>query len=293
MVDEKWVLDAPKSKYLEKGATIDEAQLQSELDESLQQIVEEEIVADDNIKMDGPDIKMGGSDIKMDGPELIASPIGSFLTELKQSGDVKHHPLAWAIALIVVAPGVILGLQGGENGEALANDIGLTSGSTVALAAVMLFDFLVIGQLVLGPGTCAAMARRKHLGAAVFVAMGSSSVLLINNQVIKDLAIAYDAIAVFACIGCMSPLIIVLRNKRLQLPAGRARHTWAFLMSVSALMFAAATMVAAIQHMDSPQVDNTMAWSSLLLVAGAIGWAWPKGADIIEDVAEDIIEKVV
>ena len=285
MADEKWVLDAPKSKYLTGNTAEEAAKLQSELEENLQQVVEEEFVAVD-------DIKMKGSEIKMGGPEVVSAPVGSFLTELKESGDVQHHPLAWAIALLVVAPGVILGVQGVKNGAGFASSTGLTN-ETLLLAAEMLFDFLVIGQLVLGPGVCAAMARRKHLGPAVLVAMGSSAVLMINNQVIIDLALLYDAITVFACIACMAPLIIVLRNKRVQLPAGRARHTWAFLMSVSILMFASATMVEAIQYMDSPQVDDTMAWSSLLLVAGAIGWAWPKGGHIIEEVAEDIIDSAL
>jgi hypothetical protein len=285
LVDEKWVIDAPKSKYLTGNTAEESAKLQSELEENVQQLAEKEFVADDEIKMEE-------SNVKMDGPEVVSAPVSSFLTDLKKSGDVQHHPLAWMIALLVVAPGVILGVQGVKNGAGFASSTGLTN-ETLLLGAEMLFDFLVIGQLVLGPGVCAAMARRKHLGAAVFVAMGSSAVLLISNQVIKDLAVAYDAIAAFACIACMSPLIIVLRNKKMQLPAGRARHTWAFLMSVSILMFASATMVAAIQHMDSPQVDNTMAWSSLLLVAGAIGWAWPRGAHMIEEVAEDIIEKAI
>ena len=247
----------------------------------------------------GSDFTPGTSQGITGGPDVISAPVGSFLTDLKESGDVQHHPLAWAIALLVVAPGVILGVQGIDNGEDFADkfakstDLDPDEYETLMLGAEMLFDFLVIGQLVLGPGVCAAMARRKHLGPAVFVAMGSSAVLLINNQVIIELAKSYDTIAVLACIACMAPLIIVLRNKRVQLPAGRARHTWAFLMTVSILMFASATMVEAIQHMGSPQVDDTMAWSSLLLVAGAIGWAWPRGGHIIEEIAEDIIDSAL
>ena len=290
MADEKWVLDAPKSKYLPPNTAEETAKLQAELEENLQQIVEEEFVAVD-------DIKVKGSEIKMEGPEIVAAPVGSFLTDLKKSGDVKHHPLAWALSLLVVAPGVILGIQEIENGTELAKLYGIDSESLLHQIVTMLVDFLVIGQLVLGPGVCASMARRKHLGSAVFVAMGSSAVLIMNNQVIIALAQEYDIIAVLACMFCMAPLVIVLRNKRVQLPAGRARHTWAFLMSVSILMFASATMVAAIQDAETiTSIDgwnDTMAWSSLLLVAGAIGWAWPKGAHIVEEVAEEIIEKAV
>ena len=194
------------------------------------------------------------------------------------------------LAILVVAPGVILGTKF-ETGEMLGDYYGLSYDSIEAKILANLFDFLVMGQLVLGPGTCAALARRKQLSAAVFVAMGSSAVLLISNQVIVDLANLYNAVAVFTCTACLVPFIMVLRNKRTQLPAGKARHTWALLMSVSTLMFASATMVVAIQNMESPQIDDTLAWSSLVLVAGAIGWAWPKGAEIIEDVAEEIIQR--
>ncbi len=290
MADEKWVLDAPQSKYLAPDAGQSTAKLQAELEENLQQMAEEEFVAVDDIKVKSPETKMGG-------PEIVAAPMGSFLSDLKKSGDVKHHPLAWALSLLVVAPGVILGIQEIADGAELSKMMGIDPESLLHQIVTMIVDFVVIGQLVLGPGVCAAMARRKHLGSAVFVAMGSSAVLLLNNQVIIALAQQYDVIAVVACIVCMSPLVIVLRNKRMQLPAGRARHTWAFLMSVSILMFASATMVAAIQDAEAlTSIDgwnDTMAWSSLLLVAGAIGWAWPRGAHFVEEVAEEIIEKAI
>jgi hypothetical protein len=276
--DERWVLDPPSSKYLSEGATVAEEELQAGLEGNIQQMIEEEFTA--------------VSDTEMRGPKVVAGPVGTFLTELKKSGDVQHHPLAWALALLVVAPGVILGVQNIQNGADFASTIGLKD-ETLALAAGMLFDFLVIGQLVIGPGACSAFARRRHLGPAVFVAMGSSAVLMVNNQVVRELARAFDVIAVIICIVCIAPLVIVLRNKRVQLPPGRARHTWAFLMSVSILMFASATMVAAILGINPPLVSTTVAWSSLLLVAGVIGWAWPKGREVIEEVAEEIIERAL
>ena len=283
LTDEKWVLDAPESKYLTGDVAENTANIQAELEENLQQMAVQEFVAVDNVEMKGP--------------AVVAAPVGTFLSDLKSSGDVQHHPLAWALSLLVVAPGVILGIKGVSDGAALSELMGIGSDSLSYQIVTMLVDFVVIGQLVLGPGVCAAMARRTFLGPAVFVAMGSSAVLLLNNQVIIALAEQYDIIAVLACIVCMSPLVIVLRNKRMQLPAGRARHTWAFLMSVSILMFASATMVAAIQDAETlTSIDgwnDTMAWSSLLLIAGAIGWAWPKGAELVEEVAEEIIEKAV
>ena len=48
----------------------------------------------------------------------------------------------------------------------------------------------------------AAFAKRKLLGAAVFVAMGSSAVLMISNQVVQNLAEVHGILAAGACILC-------------------------------------------------------------------------------------------
>ena len=276
MTDERWVLDPPKSKYLDK--------VKENIGPSNRDLLEKSHITsnDTNIDSDEPVLAYDGA----------KNSISDYLSELKRSDDVKNHPLAWIIALLIVSPGVIIGLKGVSNGEGLAQAFDLNSGLAASLVSV-LFDFLVIGQLFLGPGSCTVLARRKLLGAAVFVAMGSSAVLMINHDVLVKLAQANDIFAVLTCVGCLVPLIMILRNKRTQLPAGRARHTWAFLMSVSILMFASASLVVALQNTYSMEISNGLAWSSLLLVAGAIGWAWPKGRHIIEEVAEEIIEKAV
>lgn len=277
MTDEKWVLDPPKSKYL--GGKVKENNSASNTEGvETSQITSTDDNTDfvDSILPDG-----GGS-----------TPISEFLSELKSSGDVKNHPLAWSFALLIVLPGVIIGFRGISNGEDLVSEIGLNSGLAASMIT-LLFDFLVVGQLFLGPGACAVFARRKHLATAVFVAMGSSAVLMINNNVVVKLAQANDILAVLTCAVCLIPLIMILRNKRKQLPAGRARHTWAFLMSASILMFASASLVVALQNTSSWDIDGKLAWSSLLLVAGAIGWAWPKGRHIIEEMAEEIIETAI
>jgi hypothetical protein len=177
-----------------------------------------------------------------------------------------------------------------------ATDIGgLLSPSHGSLFAIgtLIYDFLVMGQLALGPGTCAALARGRYLGPAVLVAMGSSAVLMLNHEVVENIAQAYDVVAPILSLVCIAPLVIVLRNKRTQLPAGRRRHTWALLMSVSILMFSSATLVPALIHMSSTHVAPELAWSSLLVIAGMIGWAWPKGREVVEEVAEEIIERAL
>jgi hypothetical protein len=273
--DEQWVLDPPDSKYLKGHSDISTETLEKQTEEKLAKMIEEEFVAID--------------DIQMEGPEVVSAPISSFLTELKQSGDVKHHPVAWALALLVVAPGAILGIGDITSGQSLAKEIGLSG--VLATGIIMLFDFLVIGQLVLGPGACSAFARRKLMGAAVFVAMGSSAVLLISHEIVEKIARDYDVIAPIICFFCIAPLILVLRNKRRQIRPGKSRQVWATLMSISILMFSSATIVPALINMSETDVAPELAWSSLLIIAGIIAWAWPRGRHFVEEIAEDIIQK--
>jgi len=274
--DKKWVLESPKSKYLDK--------VKANIDPPNSALIEKSHISPDDLSVNSDENLLAYDDAK--------NSISVYLGELKRSGDVKNHPLAWIIALLIVSPGVIIGLRGISNGENLAYEFGFNSGMAATMISI-LFDFLVIGQLFLGPGSCSIFAKRKHLATAVFVAMGSSAVLMINHDVIVKLAQANDILAVLTCAGCLIPLIMILRRKRIQLPAGRARHTWAFLMSVSILMFASSSLVVTLQNTSSMEISNGLAWSSLLLVAGAIGWAWPKGRHLIEEVAEEIIEKAV
>ena len=136
MTDEKWVLDPPKSKYL--GGQVKENNSASNTEGvETSQITSTDDNTDfvDSILPDG-----GGS-----------TPISEFLSELKSSGDVKNHPLAWSFALLIVLPGVIIGFRGISNGEDLVSEIGLNSGLAASMIT-LLFDFLVVGQLFLGPG---------------------------------------------------------------------------------------------------------------------------------------------
>jgi hypothetical protein len=104
--------------------------------------------------------------------------------------------------------------------------------------------------------------------------------------------------------ACLAPFIIVLRKKRTQLNPGRSRQVWATLMATSILMFAVATLVPAVASygesdvctgvglIDAACVDewSTYGWASIGLVVAAIGWAWPRGRHIVEEIADDIIE---
>jgi hypothetical protein len=51
-------------------------------------------------------------------------------------------------------------------------------------------------------------------------------------------------------------------------------------------MFAAATLVPAV----ATEFDDNIGWASLGLVVFAIGWAWPRGRHLVEEIADDIVE---
>jgi len=87
-------------------------------------------------------------------------------------------------------------------------------------------------------------------------------------------------------LAALIPFIIVLRKKRGQLNPGRSRQIWATLMAVSILMFAKATLVPAV----AAEFDVNYGWASLGLVALAIGWAWPRGRHLVEEIVDDIVE---
>ena len=57
-------------------------------------------------------------------------------------------------------------------------------------------------------------------------------------------------------------------------------------MAVSILMFATATLVPAV----TAEFDETYGWASLGLVGLVVGWAWPRGRHIIEEIADDIVD---
>ena len=268
MSNEKWILSPPKSKYLDDDIPLD---AQSSID-------------DNNL--------VASSEDEQGIRSMINSSLGNFVDELNSSGDIERNPISWLISLVIIAPGVLIGLKGIENGESFVSYASINN-EMVSSLAIILFDFLIIGQLILGPGASAIFAKNRNLGPAVFVAMGSPAVLMLNHDVIVALTQTNDIFAVLACVGCLSPLVMILRKKRKQLPAGRARHTWAFLMSVSILMFASASLVVALQNSSTLDISDEIAWSSLLVVAGAIGWAWPKGRHIIEEVADEIIDVAV
>ena len=269
MSDKRWVLESPKSKHIDKKSDSEEPK---------------------KTKLETNDLLTNSKFLS--SKEKLNLSVKSFVSYVKTSDEVRSNPKSWLLALTIVGPGILFGIIGVESSDELVSKIASDNAFASMLVPVV-YDFLVFGQFFLGPGFCLVLAKNRFLAPALLVAMGSSTVLLLNNQIIVDLAIANEFLAIVLSVICLLPFLSVLKNKRKQLPPGNIRHSWAFLMSVSILMFSLATLVEALENINSIDVSQNMALSSLLIVAFAIGYAWPKGAELVEDVAEDIIARAM
>ncbi len=206
---------------------------------------------------------------------ILNDIVEEFFDEDSIEQDIHHHPVSWSLALLCVLPPLVLVLLPKGNFSSLG-----PLENVVVLVMETLLDF----QFMIAPLLCFALAYRRHVAPAVLVAMGSSAILLASGHFME---VSYDAWhRAPTALACLAPFIIVLRKKRSQLNPGRSRQTWATLMAVSILMFATATLVPAV----TAEFDETYGWASLGLVALVVGWAWPRGRHIIDEIAEDIIE---
>jgi len=230
---------------------------------------------------------------------IIEDVIEEFMDEDSIEQDIHQHPISWGIALLIVTPPLVAALlqMDDPRTDSALDSLGPLQPIVGSVMALMLQT-----QFIVAPIACFALAHRRHLAPAVLVAMGSSAIIL----TIDNFTEITDAMwgPVIAAV-CLAPFVIVLRNKRTQLNPGRSRQVWATLMATSILMFAVATLVPAVASygeaeacatgtltVDAECVDewSTYGWASIGLVVAAIGWAWPRGKHIIEEIADDIIE---
>ena len=206
---------------------------------------------------------------------ILNDIVEEFFDEDSIEQDIHQHPVSWSLALFCVLPPLVL---------VLLPDGDFSSLGPLEKVVVLIMQTMLDFQFIIAPILCFALAYRRHVAPAVLVAMGSSAILLASGIFME---VSYDAWhRAPTALACLAPFIIVLRKKRSQLNPGRSRQTWATLMAVSILMFATATLVPAV----TAEFDETYGWASLGLVALVVGWAWPRGRHIIDEIAEDIIE---
>ncbi len=230
---------------------------------------------------------------------ILEDVIEEFMDEDSIEQDIHQHPLSWCIALLIVTPPLVAALlqMNDPRTDPALDSLGPLQPIVGEVMALMLQM-----QFFVAPAACIALAYRRHLAPAVFVAMGSSAIMLTLDN-FTELGFAEGIWGPVIAAACLAPFIIVLRKKRTQLNPGRSRQVWATLMATSILMFAVATLVPAVasygesevcagELIDTACVDewSTYGWASIGLVVAAIGWAWPRGRHIVEEIADDIIE---
>lgn len=241
---------------------------------------------------------------------ILEDVIEEFMDEDSIEQDIHQHPLSWCIALLIVTPPLVAALLQMNDPR---TDPALDSLGPLQSIVGLVMYMMLQTQLFVAPIACFALAFRRHLAPAVLVAMGSSAIMLIWWKQLQEPVFWPDGIwSPVVAAACLVPFIIVLRKKRMQLNPGRSRQVWATLMATSILMFAVATLVPAVvmyaeeefcppfegdmdqfypQLSPAPCEEPTMyGLGSLGLVVAAIGWAWPRGRHIVEEIADDIIE---
>jgi hypothetical protein len=206
---------------------------------------------------------------------ILNDIVEEFFDEDSIEQDIHHHPVSWSLALLCVLPPLVL---------VLLPDGDFSSLGPLEKVVVLVMETMLDFQFIIAPILCFALAYRRHVAPAVLVAMGSSAILLASGIFME---VSYDAWhRAPTALACLAPFIVVLRKKRSQLNPGRSRQAWATLMAVSILMFATATLVPTV----TAEFDETYGWASLGLVALVVGWAWPRGRHLIEEIADDIVD---
>jgi len=240
---------------------------------------------------------------------IIEDVIEEFMDEDSIEQDIHQHPLSWCIALLIVTPPLVAALLQMNDPR---TDPALDSLGPLQSIVGLVMYMMLQTQLFIAPIACFALAFRRHLAPAVLVAMGSSAIMLTLDISTQQGFWPDGILGPVVAAACLAPFIIVLRKKRTQLNPGRSRQVWATLMATSILMFAVATLVPAVgmyadeefcppfegemdqfypQLSPAPCDEPTMyGLGSLGLVVAAIGWAWPRGRHIVEEIADDIIE---
>jgi len=219
---------------------------------------------------------------------VITDAVEEFFDDDAIQRDLDEHPLTWGLALVLVTPAIVLSLI--EPGAELT---GIQELDMVLL--------LIHGTIFLtAPVASFILAHGNHLAPSLITAMGASATV-ISTPVFTDLFPSSNGIVPpIIAILVIAPLILVLRNKKWQLNPGNSRNMWAGLMATSILMFAGGTLVPALSGFSTTNEctglassdicsSNYLDWGALGVVALAIGWAWPKGRHIVEELADDML----
>tara|TARA_Y100000766_G_scaffold47475_1_gene37724 strand:- start:229 stop:918 length:690 start_codon:yes stop_codon:yes gene_type:complete len=219
---------------------------------------------------------------------IITDAVEEFFDDDAIQRDLDEHPLTWGLALLLVAPAIVLSLI--EPGSELTG-----------IQELDMLLLLIHGTIFLtAPIASFILAHGNHLAPSLIIAMGASATVM-SSPVFTDLFPSQNGlIPPIISILILVPFVLVLRNKKWQLNPGSSRNMWAGLMATSILMFSGGTLIPALNgfattnectNLASAEIcaSNYLGWGALAVVAMAIGWAWPKGRHIVEELADDML----
>ena len=231
---------------------------------------------------------------------ILDDVVETFSDEDTLMSDIRNNPVKWLLSMAVIGPGIAYTLSGKTSYEAALDAWGLPTGLEWILAV------FVTGQLFIAPLSCYYLSRTGNIAPGLFFAMGGSAILLANPGEIASFSEVLGASFALFCVALSTPMLMVLRNKKKLLDPGKERLTWCTLLSTAIMMYTVAAIVpsAGVALIDVSCEDDTGAllsetdifagatdacealqyrYAPMLVMAGAIGWAWPKGKKSLEE----------
>ena len=219
---------------------------------------------------------------------IITDAVEEFFDDDAIKRDLDEHPLTWGLALVLVTPAIVLSLI--EPGTELTG-----------IQELDMILLLIHGTIFLtAPVASFILAHGNHLAPSLITSMGASATVISSPVFTELFPTSNGILPPIISILIIAPLILVLRNKKWQLNPGSSRTMWAGLMATSILMFAGGTLIPALNGFATTNectaianadicASNYLGWGALGVVAMAIGWAWPKGRHIVEELADDML----
>ena len=238
---------------------------------------------------------------------ILDDVIETFSDEDTLLSDIQNNPVKWLLSLAIIAPGMAYTMAAEPSYTEAMINWGLPENLDWILA------ILVTGQLFIAPLSCYILAQTGNLAPGLFIAMGGSAILLANPMEIAEFSEVFGWPFAIFCIALTIPMLYVLKSKKKLLDPGKERTTWCTLLSASLLVFTIAAIVpssgvALADFSCEDEVGNllsevdvlsgtsdacsalTYRYAPILGMVLAIGYAWPKGKKIIDDLSDDFLD---
>ena len=244
---------------------------------------------------------------QMSDEYILDDVVETFSDEDTLMSDIRNNPVKWLLSLAVIAPGMAYTVTEETSYASALENWGLPTGLEWILAV------FVTGQLLIAPLSCYFLARTGNVASGLFIAMGGSAILVANPDEIARFSEVFGWPFFLFCVALSVPMLMVLKNKKKLLDPGKERLTWCTLLSTAIMVYTIAAIVpsAGVALIDVSCEDDTGAllsevdvlagatnacealqyrYAPMLGMVAAIGWAWPRGKKVIDDLSDDFLD---